>query len=294
MSFTIATANTGLLMPLKTSAQKLAIGSPATGLMCYDTDLHTPCIYQTNVQSIIIGSRITNLVLTSNVVTVSLAINNSFVAGDKFYCSGITDGSWTFLNYQYLTVTSVSVLTVLASYTHADVGTTAITVGNVVGVHNYTSASAIWCNVSSGNERIVYWDTFPTLNTSVWTSSSTLNIVAGLVIYSNDVNGQTITFTSPLTLTKGNYKVNWDTSIDPARANLLCEISYDGGTAWITLLENMIQYSASSIYISVITVYFSLTTDVAPIIRFTANGKVSVATGYFITIVNPFVITMIS
>jgi len=68
-----------------------------------------------------VGGLITNIALTTNVVTIT--VNNNLAAGDKVLISGVTTA--TFLNGQTLTVLagSLSATVFTANFTHANYGT---------------------------------------------------------------------------------------------------------------------------------------------------------------------------
>lgn len=79
-----------------------------------------------------ISSAISNLVLTSNVLTVDTSDAHSLAVGDAVRVENLVDTSWTFLNGETLIVASVTdANTFTAAYTHANVTTEAITEGTV-------------------------------------------------------------------------------------------------------------------------------------------------------------------
>ena len=77
-------------------------------------------------------SNITNLVLASNVLTVTTGAAHELAVGNKVRIENLSDTSWTFLNGQEVTVASVpSTTTFTAAFEHANVTTEAITEGTV-------------------------------------------------------------------------------------------------------------------------------------------------------------------
>lgn len=77
-------------------------------------------------------SSISNLALTSNVVTVDTSANHNLAVGNKVRIENLSDTSWTFLNGQEVTVaTVVDANTFTFAFTHANVTTEAITEGTI-------------------------------------------------------------------------------------------------------------------------------------------------------------------
>lgn len=75
-------------------------------------------------------SSISNLALTSNVLTVTTAAAHNLAVGNKVRIENLSDTSWTFLNGMEVTVATVpSGTTFTAAVTHANVTTEAITEG---------------------------------------------------------------------------------------------------------------------------------------------------------------------
>ncbi len=284
----------GVLLPRMTTTQKDAISSPATGLVVYDSDLATLSSRSTTKQGCAVSVRISNLALTSNVVTVTLYSQNVFSAGDTFQCIGLTNASWTFLNYKYLTISSISGNDVLASYTNANVGSTSITVGTVNGVHLYNSAAATWNAISSGSTQPIYYDNFQAVNTLTWSSGGTINQAVS-IIASDSVDGRQITWKSPFTFATGNYMLQCGMQGFTDKGLVSVTLSQDNGSTYpITLISGLNQYTNALYYIQYPLMYFTITTACTPWINWQGQGKMSVSSSYSYTIMAPFVIYRLS
>lgn len=86
---------------------------------------------------------ITNVALTSNVVTITAA--NSFVVGGKVVISGLSGSTTKFLNGQTLTVASASATSFTANFTHANV-TPAADTGTATGNLMTPIWGSVWLN----------------------------------------------------------------------------------------------------------------------------------------------------
>lgn len=284
----------GMLPPRMTSSQKDAISSPTTGLVVYDSDLATLSSRSTTKQGCVVSVRISNLALTSNVVTVTLYSQNVFSAGDTFQCIGLTNASWTFLNYKYLTITSISGNDCLASYTNANVGSTSITVGTVNGVHLYNSAAATWNAIASGSTQPIYYDNFQAVNTLTWSSAGTINQAVG-IIASDSVDGRQITWKSPFTFATGNYMLQCGMQGFTDKGLVSVTLSQDNGSTYpIILISGLNQYTNALYYQQYPLMYFTITTSCTPWINWAGQGKMSVSSSYSYTIMAPFVIYRLS
>lgn len=117
---------------------------------------------------------ISQLVLSANVLYVS--VSNNFIAGYNATFSGITDGSWTFLNNQSCTISATSLSSSLfqCPYTNTNVGLTAISAGVAIENSGPNNASFAYkpsdnnlptgltsCNIGGGGPfdcELLAWD----------------------------------------------------------------------------------------------------------------------------------------
>lgn len=281
--FKIDNGNDGLLPPTKTTAEKNALPAPTAGTMLYDTDVSSTYQYKTQNMAYYSRAYITNLQLTSNVVTVTVA--NSMTAGDTGFLENVIHASWSaLLNGYTFTALTANATTVTFARVNADIGSTAITTGT--STMNYIipyTATIGWYPLLQGNYKEIFLFDFITLTGVFTISSGSLVLEVGSQFYNSGSiasPGTYITLTIPTSVSTGIYLLNWGLLKTSSLGNFTITFNIGGG-AFTTIADNINGYSGAGNAPAFIRQhYFIVPSAGAMTIRWTTNSKYVSSTAY--------------
>jgi hypothetical protein len=228
---------------------------------------------------------ITNIALTSNVVTVTAS--NAFAIGDIGYIYDLSNASFSVLAGKQFTVTGANGSSFTYSYTNGNIASEAVTRGYAIFSKSYT-VGPVWSSITRTPMTMIYRDTLDYINTQQWTCSTTLNVLAGTYLYANVGNGTTITWTSPMSVPVGNYMIFNALQRASTCSFMTIDVSCAGG-AYQTVMHRYNSYSTVTVYTHV-NVYFTVTTAGTLAIRWTADNKSARSTDYYLLVCSPFIL----
>lgn len=280
--FKIDNGNDGLLVPTKTTVQKNAITSPPTGLGVFDTTENKLYTYSTQSLGYYSRAQITNLQLTSNVVTVTVA--NSMSAGDTGFLENITHVSWSaLLNGYTFTALTANSTTVTFARTNADIGSTAITSGT--STMNYIvpyTLSAGWVPIVQGNFKEIFSYDFLNLTSIFSISTGSITLETGSQLYNAGTiasPGAYITLTIPTAVSAGIYMLNWGLLKTSSGGNYTVSFNISGG-AFTTIADSIGGYAGSNVTGLTRQHYFTISSGGDLTIRWTTNTKYVSSSAY--------------
>jgi len=286
LEFKIDNGNNGILPPTKTSVQKNAI-TPSTALMLYDTDLCSYNKYNTSINGNYRFNMITNIVLTSNVVTLTVA-NGNMTAGQTGYIYNLGNASFSFANGTSFTASTANSTTITYALVRADQGTEVVTQGYVLYQSIITSSPA-WSSFLSSCRQIACHNC---QTTQQWTSSGTATVSGGLYLYTNPpATNSTLTWTLPVSVDIGAYVLFYASGLNADIGDYNVQISQNGG-AYTTIIYGVSSWASVASGSLQQLNFFTINTAGTLAIRWQTAGKNSASTNYYVPIIRPQVLLL--
>jgi len=284
----LTSTSKGFLVPRMTTSEKGGIGSPATGLIMYDTDLVQPQIYDTLQLGYYAGFTPTNFVLTSNVVTCTCV--NNFVTGNVVTMNNIIATGFTALiDGKTYTVSTASPTQFTFALVNADIASAAVTRGTVQSFISYTPSTSTFNSILKGNMKCIWCDSLTIINLQTWSvSGGTLSLEqSGSFITSSNALNVAITWTSPYSLPAGLYYCPQSYRKFNNRGIFNVDVQCNGA-GYIAIQKGIDLYTTDGGSFGQYPFYFINPVTSVVNIKWTVVSKLISSAGYIISIFSPF------